>query len=383
MLTTLIFSLFPVATAVEESDWYNLDFSHRNIYSINATLIDEVLTDFPVLVYFNNETVDFSYLDRDLDDLRFVDANNDLMDHEIDDHDYYGNEDAWLWVRLPTVSNITDTIFYMYYGNEDAESVEDEENVWDEDFVMVQHMNNYADPSYIEDSTVYDHFGTKKALDEPNATLAQIANGQDFDGTDDYIRTSDTLDFTTEITISLWAKAEAIAGYMSLFCYRWNSGNPRAWLFLTDPTDRWTFQVTTADGSSVATGVIGDTDFHYFVGKWKSGEAASLTLDDNAPVTGAVLTSTLTTPTIIALGNMEIVNQNRWDGVIDEVQLSNVKRSSAWDKASYECQTLNLIDFLGGEIITDEITLRSLVFMALALAVTAISLVIVSWKRPK
>lgn len=148
-----IFSSFFVCVDADSTLWYDSDFLYRNVYYVNSTLVDEELNDFPVLVYLNSSYVDWSLIQDDLDDLRFVDSSDDLLFYEIDS--YSVNNWSYIWVSLPVVSAVSDTKFFMYYGCPSGESGESGSDVWGSDYSMVLHMNDISD-SQLFATVVYD-----------------------------------------------------------------------------------------------------------------------------------------------------------------------------------------------------------------------------------
>jgi len=347
-ISALIFSLLlscclsSVPVSADSTIWYDSNYLYRNVYTVDSSLVDDALIDFPVLVYLNSSYLNWSLVNDDLSDLLFVSSSNVALSFEIDN--YVVNDEAWLWVKLPSVSAVVDTKFFMYFGYPAASSSENPEDVWDSDFVMVQHMND-ATTSTILDSTSNDNDGTKKAANEPIEATGKIGKGQDFDGTDDYIRTGN-MDFTTEITVSACVKLVSIDGYRSILCKSWWTTNPKFWFLLDDVSNKWRFGIINVDGEDAIVDTIApDTDWHFMCGTWKSGEAISLQVDDTV-YTGNVRSGNISLSSIVAIGNMETGNGNIWDGIIDEVTISDVKRSSAWVGASYESQTLNLVSLI-------------------------------------
>lgn len=109
----------------------------------NETNPGSDLVDFPVLVQITNLTnAIFGHAQADGDDILFTESNGTTkLSHEIDYYDRTTKElDAW--VKVPSLSASDDTTLYMYYGNVDPNcpNQEDAENVWSEDYVMVQHL---------------------------------------------------------------------------------------------------------------------------------------------------------------------------------------------------------------------------------------------------
>jgi hypothetical protein len=110
------------------------------------------------------------------------------------------------WVNISYLSSNDDTVFYLYYGNPSCINQEYPEKTWDSHYQAVWHMND-ATQSTISDSTINGYTGTKKAVNEPIATSAQIYNGQTFDGSNDYIQFGTKVISTGVKSWSFWFKS--------------------------------------------------------------------------------------------------------------------------------------------------------------------------------
>lgn len=87
--------------------------------TIPADSIDADLAYIPLPVYLNSTNFDFTKCKADGSDIRFTDENLNMLKFERKEHDNTA-EMAVYNVQVPTVSNLTDTEIYMWYGNENA-----------------------------------------------------------------------------------------------------------------------------------------------------------------------------------------------------------------------------------------------------------------------
>jgi len=146
------------------SDEVNCAYSYQRSITINK---DKVGTDnsgtlpatgFPVLISLSGDwlkttTVDSTNGRIENDngyDIIFKQGSSALY-HEIED--YNGTAGTLVaWVRIDSLSKEADSTITMYYGNECVASpTEDPENVWDDNFKGVWHLNQEADGIVTDD----------------------------------------------------------------------------------------------------------------------------------------------------------------------------------------------------------------------------------------
>jgi len=105
------------------------------------------------------------------------------------------NEEAWLWVNVPSISSDSDSVLYLYYDSNQSDNTSyvgdtgsaQAQGVWDSNFKLVCHMRD-ATTSTVKDSTSNNADGDKKGSGEPSVTSdGMIADAQSFDGSDDDI----------------------------------------------------------------------------------------------------------------------------------------------------------------------------------------------------
>ena len=234
ILIILTLSLFGSSPEpVHAQDWWNNNWSYRIMIEIDRNKIQGDFVDFPVLVYLNSSKINWSHVQDDLRDLRFIDG-DDITQLYAELENYTVNSEAWIWVKLP---NIWMTIgepnqsFYLYYGNNAVSSWWNTEDVWEDSAVMVQHMVDNPDNAHIMDSTRYSNDGTKKGANEPIETASgKIDSAQQFDGIDDFTSHGDPVSLrlaTTDFTISAWIKR--VSGAWTILskgygAHNWGSG---------------------------------------------------------------------------------------------------------------------------------------------------------------
>ena len=151
--------LFPkIQPAHADASWLS-GWDKRVKLTIDNTDIDVALTNFPILVYISTSS------GRNNDDLSFVfdelqnDANRKKIAVTTDDGqtECYvkietwseANEQAWLWVKVPSISSDADTDLYLYFDSSHADNTAyvgnvgsvPAETVWDATYLMVFHFS--------------------------------------------------------------------------------------------------------------------------------------------------------------------------------------------------------------------------------------------------
>ena len=359
-----------------ESNWLS-GWKKRIKLSIDHDDIDDILNDFPILLHLsascgrNSDDVScvFDELTSDANRKKIAVAKGATQCYvEIEKWDD-DNEEAWLWVKVPSIASDTDTDLYLYYDADHADNdsyVGDTndavaENVWDANFKAVYHMADGADTSHIYDSTGNDNDGTKKGAAEPAVTTSgEIADAQEFDGTDDYVDCGNdsSLDFTSEdFTIGMWVKP-GLSGdsYKGLFYRGYPAGD--GYFFRIHSNGRiffYTAQSGATQDSYSAIGVLtADETVHLVV--TRSGAVAKiyknasvLTLDyDASHVDPATCSRT------VKIG-ADDSTYLPYDGLIDEVRVYNRALLPAEIKTSYESERDDLLDWGSEETFLAEV----------------------------
>lgn len=205
-------------TSVADGDWYSDDMLYRRELTVNAGLVEENVTNFPVLVKithndFQNIWEDGHVGQVDGGDFLFTTANGlTKVPHEIEKYDYLSGE-LVAWVRLPNVSAAVDTTFYLYYGDEACPNQwATDGSVWS-GYNMVHHLaDNCKTENCYVDATMSGYNATPYSgedIENLDEVMAKVDSGVQFDGYDDHLKISDSAgidisdDFTLEAFVQL------------------------------------------------------------------------------------------------------------------------------------------------------------------------------------
>ena len=189
------------------TDWYDSNWEYRQRITVDPTKVLADFSDFPVLITEANIASDIFSNAKDAGaDIRFtINDGRTEISREIELFDKVNSKLA-IWVKVD-LSSTLDTVLYIYYGNSSATEPPaagefGAENTWDGNYKGIWHLEEEVTDEGTEvnahtDSTSNSNHGDQSGNDD---ITGQIANGQDFDGTNDYIGmgnvgTAKTLEF--------------------------------------------------------------------------------------------------------------------------------------------------------------------------------------------
>lgn len=112
----------------------------RPLEVVTLSAIDAPQTNFPLLVTFTAANFSFAKAHARGRDLRFTAADGaTLLSFERERHDAVAGH-AEYWVKLPILSSTANTKVYVHYGATSVADGSHATNVWDSDYLMVQHF---------------------------------------------------------------------------------------------------------------------------------------------------------------------------------------------------------------------------------------------------
>ena len=328
--------------------WWNGDWSSRIKMTIDNQASSEDLMDFPLLVQLTAADIDFAKIQDGGADIRFVDDDGTLLDHEIESWDDVG-ETANVWVRVKQIDAGIDSDFiYLYYNNPAVADGQNAAGVWDANYAGVWHLgedvvDEQSTATHTE-STSNPNDGTQGGNVE---ATGQIGYGQSFDGADDIINAGNdgSLDVSTAVTLEAWINMNddpgknkwydvmGIDGKMSL--YLGGDSNNKTELnaqFFIDGTEEDQWKVGNVDIDPGGWNHIAVTFDGIDIKGYVNGA-----LDWTQNVPGTIDSST----NDFLIGDWKNPTNKPMDGIIDEARVSNTDRSLEWIEASYLSQNDN------------------------------------------
>jgi hypothetical protein len=323
-------------------DPFEYGWQYRKQITVDHTKVGGDLVNFPVLVSITDTDLR-DVAQEDGDDLLFMasDGVSVKLNHEIESYES-STGTLVAWVNLTSLSSITDTVFYLYYGNPDCLNKENIEHTWDDYYKGVYHMNDLT-TSTIDDSTVNEKVGMKVASNRPIEVTGKIGDAQDFESsTSDYIAFNSPFanwaTTETEVTISCWIKPESFPNFES-DVYHWGADGEMEFKFKPNQTLCWGVDFTTGwvfeYSPPMENGI-----WYYCVGTWKKNDLSNWYINGDVVVSKPVGNlycrdqGSQYTPFFGAYTS----SQYFYDGVTDEIRISITARNASWISTEYNNQ---------------------------------------------
>lgn len=335
------------------ADWWDSAWAHRvKITFQNAN--SEALTDFPVMVRLDQNSIAASHTSLDGADLRFVDADGQtILKHEIDS--WSPSSNSFVWVRVPTIDASDNDYIWLYYGNPNATDEQKPAEVWN-DFIGVYHLS----PSFKSSTKFADSTGTIAGAWDNELSPGQIVEGPinqaiDLDG-NHFVHIGDNGKVAANPgqarTVEAWAKTSQMLNQAIVYeegeCLGWylgmNASGDALGSFITDAIDPpcqegIVERLVTANASAgmwhYLTLVVDrpGLEMRLFVDGIHVG---STDIDNTARADGNG---------VFRIGSDHDGGMGSFVGTIDEVRVSNNARSAGWIAAQHKSMTDNFLNF--------------------------------------
>ena len=318
-------------------------FAKKSDITVSGYAGSTTLANFPVLVRLAANSPDgFDYADcaTDGSDLRFADANGDLIPHEIDTWNDASGE-SLVWVSVPSISG-TATTFTMYYGAADVSGLPavTESAVWTgANFNAVWHFSgsdkesaNGLTPSSSDSSTpppsyTATTFGVGTCFKASDSTLGYLVSD-----------TWTTLGSGGTLTLSTWSKFDgSSANYNRMLSCMSDWAKPDGWELTIQKDSIDQITVGSSNKSQfqyTASGVGPGSGNVYLTVVYNAG--GNTQLYTNGVLATAQSLNQVGKPTEkLYIGSLNRT-ANRWNGSLDEIRIHRDAESADWVKACYD-----------------------------------------------
>ncbi|MFX0185201.1 MAG: DUF2341 domain-containing protein, partial [Candidatus Hodarchaeota archaeon] len=333
-------SFFSVSSEEENSNhWVDGSFRYRKTIVIDKDKVSADLTNFPVLIDLTDSDLRSGKVQSDADDIIFIDQTGAKLDHEIEliqQNSSHGRLIAW--IRVPSLSSVSDTNITMYYGNNAVGTQENPEGVWI-DYVGVWHLSEASGDA--DDSTQYDTTATASNMNyQAPGVIGYTFNWDEASRLSMGAPTDGHLDFGTgNFTISFWINVDEDTGSSQCFMFK---GAPTlvGYCLMTDdsPVSQYRAIAQSPTAMEASPSYFSFDEWNYIVMRLDR-VTDLLYIYSNATEDDTADTS--------ALGDID----NPWplqfpmdstsddmDGLLDEIRLSNLSRTPDWISTEYQNQ---------------------------------------------
>jgi len=329
--------------SADNSTWWNSSWTYRKKLTIDHNQVDEDLTNFPILVNITDSKLS-SKAQSDGDDIVFTNATGTKLNHEIELFNSTTGE-LVSWVNVTSLSSSIDTELYLYYGNNSCSNQENVAETWDSNYVLVYHLDETCSGSggTIYDSTENNNDGTTNGgltTDIKGVVDGAVDMGP-YNG-DDWITasTSTSLNMTSQLTISIWMNSDSWNGDRNMIIDKGEHeddppSNSDGWS-LTEEVGIM-FRINKNAGSVAETTTEPSLNTWYYITGTYDGSFTKLYFNKSLMDSNEFSDSIATNPDnfYIGSGADRTGNDFKFDGTVDEVQISDIARSWAWINTSY------------------------------------------------
>lgn len=337
-------------------------------FTIDHTKVPSSLVNFPVLLYISASSgigaIDLSLVFDEVGSnskkIAVTISDGETQCYvEIDRWDSV-NEKAWLWVKVPSVSNTEDTVMYLYYDNtqDDNTTYVGDVNsavgalVWDANFKGVWHLSEAS-------GTLYDSTSNNNDLTAYNTPTydidGKIGKCLDFNSAQiENLKRASAVVTGYPLTLEVWGNLDAgsyalgVVRASSQYAAHMMIAGTTANYFVCSGPGTDTFCSTL---NSISLGVWG-----YFVAVGHSATLRNSYLNADVANKGTSVTSrnpsSLSQTQSMILDATWGANVGPGDGRVDELRISNTDRSEAWIAASYESERDNFLLWYVTESVT-------------------------------
>jgi hypothetical protein len=336
--------------------WFSVYAGYTNGYEFrqpviisHASVPNTDQTDFPVLIsgvysYLANAGSGGSVNSPNGYDIIFASDQEGMskLDHEIDSYDPLTGT-VNFWIRIPTLSHTVDTVIYVFYGNPNiTSSQENKPGVWRNNYLSVYHLGNGTNLGLADSGSA--GYTLAVAGWSAAAGTGKIGGGVAFNGDPTAYLYNDSLPMypsgTSPVTLETWVQFASSTGGEEIIGYGANSANgSRDGLWWDGSNAIMEFENLGVQGSMPF-----DSKWHHLVSVYGGG-ALNITTDqlylDGVPLSTSTSggTPAITTTEFKIGGIPTVTSCCALTGSVDEVRVSNGVRSADWIATEYANQS--------------------------------------------
>jgi len=309
--------------------WLSNDWAYRRGIVIDNTSNSNDLTDYQVKITLDNTNFDFSHANSDGSDIRFTDDDGStLLYHWIEKWDST-NQEAIIWVKVPSIPASSNKTIYMYYGNASASDASDVSNTF------IREIDGLVGSWHFDEgsgTTAYDSSGNSNdgAINGATWVDGKFKKALSFDGSDDYVNCGNdaSLDITGSITVEARVKVNStgLSGYRRILSKREGSESCGYILTVNDGTPKFIIGNGSSNVSAVSNIDLETDKWYHILGFWDGIDTIKILVDRIERGSNTV-TSLASSSHSVYIGS-DTDGNYCFDGIIDEVRIYNKALSS-------------------------------------------------------
>jgi len=313
------------------ADWWDPAWTHRRLITIDNTSVTSSLAAFPVLISLTSAGFDYGDTHDGGADLRFIASDHTtVLPYDVDTFNGGGTSTFWVAVDIPASPSPKPTL-WLYYDNGAAPPATNAAAVWSTE-VSVHHLTDFTDASG------NGHDGAASSMNTtPTIAGGKIGGARSWDGVDDQvlIPASTAYDFTTSMSVSLWAQVNAFtADQWDCFICKANA----AWRVhrgsTTSHADFGTTQASGTDNLDTTSNVTGGA-WHHIAVEY-DGTNKSIYFDGALQASQPATTIEVTSDPVDFGENTGSGDVRFLTGLMDEIRISSKHHGAPWFAAEYQ-----------------------------------------------
>lgn len=323
LILTIFCSISINFSLAEDPVWWDNGWGYREqIIIVNVG--SSVLNNFPAYVKVPYR----AGMQKNYNDIRFTNADNTLLlDYEIESYD---TTHANVWIRIPELTSPNVSI-WMYYGNINANSGENPTNVWDSNYILVQHLGESS--GAVSDSTSYGNNGVPQNVEQN--VLGKINGSVRFNLDNSYIDCGNSQSLNSPVNLCLEAWANTSNNNLTAKIVQ--KGDWDGYGIGQDKWQGWQGHIYFQDVGKISLDwgkKLPQANTWYYIAVTYDGIKMKLYVDGEQVAEAMVNKNPKSNNRNFYIGS-DAGNQKFFKGGIDEVRMSNTTRSSDWIKQTY------------------------------------------------
>ncbi len=304
------------------------EWHYYKMITINHEKVEADLNNFPILLSIQ----DIDLRDKaqpDGDDIAFSDQMGTQLNHEIESYNSI-NGKLTAWINITSISSSTNTTIYMHYGNPNCENQQNVLDVWDSEYIMIQHLEENTGMTVFDStSNKNDGICTGTTFNED----CKIDGGREYIG-DDYITVNDFTTLSADLTAEAWIYRDD-AAFINLFCEgtHYNVSDWILYLRTTYPDAGINFGINN-NNNYIRAGQTPESSWVHVLATYDNGDVV-IYVDGVEISSGTIWSGPINNNHInLAIGNGNDGGQP-WNGLLDELRISKIARNASWVKTSF------------------------------------------------